>query len=392
MGLRRAVLLGALGAHLVPSAAISLISQPPAMRLLRPLSGRASSLTSLAMQAADAPISLCGATVSSSDAPASTWSGDLLVLPFWSPTDKEAALPFSDEMQKIDEATGGALSDLISDNEFKGASGSSGVISLPPGSNARRLAVIGLGEEKDFAQTSARGFGTSLAALIISSKGKQVGVLMPAVSSELTQAALEAAMVGLSPDLRYKSDLESEKGKLPKLEALHLLGMDESVIAPAKTMAAGMLLTRGVVGSPANYLTPSSLAATASELADEFDSLSIKILEQAECEKLGMGAYLGVSQGAIEPPKFIHMTYTPPTPAKKKVVLIGKGLTFDSGGYNIKAGAGSMIEKMKFDMGGAGAVLGSARAVAGLAPEGVEVHFIVAACENMVWPPPPATS
>eukprot|EP00624_Nannochloropsis_granulata_P005295 evm.model.NODE_37437_length_30217_cov_24.682034.6 len=70
--------------------------------------------------------------------------------------------------------------------------------------------------------------------------------------------------------------------------------------------------------------------------------------------------------------------------AKKKVVLVGKGLTFDSGGYNLKAGAGSMIELMKFDMGGAGAVLGAAKALAALAPEGVEVHVIVAACENMI--------
>uniref|UniRef100_A0A7S4B3P5 Cytosol aminopeptidase domain-containing protein n=2 Tax=Chrysotila carterae TaxID=13221 RepID=A0A7S4B3P5_CHRCT len=97
-----------------------------------------------------------------------------------------------------------------------------------------------------------------------------------------------------------------------------------------------------------------------------------------------MGAYLGVSQGASEPPKFIHMTYKPSGQARKKVALIGKGLTFDSGGYNIKAGAGSMIEKMKFDMGGAGAVLGAARVVAELAPDHVEAHFIIAACENMV--------
>ena len=111
----------------------------------------------------------------------------------------------------------------------------------------------------------------------------------------------------------------------------------------------------------------------------------LKVLEKADCEALGMGAYLGVSQGAIEPPKFIHLTYSPPAgTATKKVALVGKGLTFDSGGYNIKAGAGSMIEKMKFDMGGAGAVLGAARSIAGLSPPDVEVHFIIAACENMV--------
>jgi len=127
------------------------------------------------------------------------------------------------------------------------------------------------------------------------------------------------------------------------------------------------------------------MAAVAAGLADAFETMELTVLEKAECEAMGMGAYLGVSQGAIEPPKFIHLKYTPPSgSATKKVALVGKGLTFDSGGYNIKAGAGSMIEKMKFDMGGAGAVLGAARSIAELAPADVEVHFIVAACENMV--------
>merc|ERR1719181_275564 len=104
--------------------------------------------------------------------------------------------------------------------------------------------------------------------------------------------------------------------------------------------------------------------------------MTLKVLEKEECEALGMGAYLGVSQGAAEPPKFIHLTYTPPGVPSKRVAIVGKGLTFDSGGYNIKAGAGSMIEKMKFDMGGAGAVLGAARTLAEVRPAGVEVHFI----------------
>ena len=101
-----------------------------------------------------------------------------------------------------------------------------------------------------------------------------------------------------------------------------------------------------------------------------------------------MGSYLGVSEASDEPPKFIHLTYRPAGGAEatgnKVIALVGKGLTFDSGGYNLKAGPGSMIEMMKFDMGGAAATLGAARIIAELAPEGVEVHFIVAACENMV--------
>ena len=111
-----------------------------------------------------------------------------------------------------------------------------------------------------------------------------------------------------------------------------------------------------------------------------------QVLEKAECEALGMGSYLGVSEASDEPPKFIHMTYRAPgsTAGIKVIALVGKGLTFDSGGYNLKAGPGSMIEMMKFDMGGAAATLGAARIIAELAPQGVEVHFIVAACENMV--------
>ncbi len=97
-----------------------------------------------------------------------------------------------------------------------------------------------------------------------------------------------------------------------------------------------------------------------------------------------MGCYLGVTQGSLREPQFIHMTYTPEGGAKTKVALVGKAVTFDSGGYNLKAGPGSMIELMKWDMGGSGAVLGAAAAIGRLKPADVEVHFIMPACENMI--------
>merc|ERR1719160_535063 len=98
-----------------------------------------------------------------------------------------------------------------------------------------------------------------------------------------------------------------------------------------------------------------------------------------------MGLFLAVGRCSNLPSKLIHLTYTPPEgKVKRKVGIVGKGLTFDSGGYNLKAGAGSMIEMMKFDMGGSAATLGTAAAVAQLCPPGVEVHFIVATCENMI--------
>jgi len=146
---------------------------------------------------------------------------------------------------------------------------------------------------------------------------------------------------------------------------------------------AGVRLTKDLVAGPANYITPSKLAEVAGTIASE-TGMTCTILEKDDCVKLNMGSYLAVSQGAAEPPKFIHLTYKPKGEVKKKVAIVGKGLTFDSGGYNLKAGPGSMIEMMKFDMGGSAATLGAAKIVGLTQPEGVEAHFIIASCENMV--------
>jgi len=110
------------------------------------------------------------------------------------------------------------------------------------------------------------------------------------------------------------------------------------------------------------------------------------ILGKEQCENLEMGAFLAVAAASDLEPQFIHLRYRGggEVPKGQRLAVVGKGLTFDSGGYNIKTGPGCKIDLMKFDMGGAAAVLGAARALASLQPEGVEVHFIIAACENMI--------
>jgi leucyl aminopeptidase len=123
------------------------------------------------------------------------------------------------------------------------------------------------------------------------------------------------------------------------------------------------------------------MAETAQSLAAEC-GLELEILEQEECEKLGMGAFLGVAKASDLPPKFIHLTYKPEGTPRRKIAIVGKGLTFDSGGLNIK-GAGSGIEMMKVDMGGAAATFGAAKAIGHIKPD-VEVHFISAVTENMI--------
>jgi leucyl aminopeptidase len=110
--------------------------------------------------------------------------------------------------------------------------------------------------------------------------------------------------------------------------------------------------------------------------------MELEVLEREDCEKLGMGAYLGVAQASDMPPKFIHLTYKPAGEPRRKLAIVGKGLTFDSGGLNLKVG-GSGIETMKMDMGGAAATFGAAKAIGQIKPD-VEVHFISAATENMI--------
>ena len=137
-------------------------------------------------------------------------------------------------------------------------------------------------------------------------------------------------------------------------------------LAAARSAAAGVVLTKQLVAAPPNVVTPTALADIAGAIAAQFpDTMSLKVLEKAECEALGMGSFLGVAEASDEPAKFIHLTYTPREnkAGAKKVAVVGKGLTFDSGGYNIKTGAGCLIEMMKFDMGGAGATLGGGRPI-----------------------------
>ncbi|KAH8054177.1 manganese ion binding protein [Aureococcus anophagefferens] len=153
----------------------------------------------------------------------------------------------------------------------------------------------------------------------------------------------------------------------------------------AAAIAAGCKLARDLVNAPPNVLTPRALAIAAVDLAKSHAHLDCTCMGRVECERRGMGAFLGVSQGSSDEheAQFIHLTYRKGVP-KTKLCIVGKGLTYDSGGYNLKPSAGGSIELMKFDMGGSAATLGCAAAVAGLGVDDVEVHFIVAACENMI--------
>ena len=280
------------------------------------------------------------------------------------------------------------VKDLVDEQEFKGAAGSS-VFTRVAGMPFKHVGLVGLGDADAITGDAWMALGKEATAQATKAKVNTVAVGKYWMGDE--EAAFRGkangiaagAFLGSFEDSRFKSD--AKPGSVKTVHVLTQPGVDVTPeIAAGKAKASGVVLTKQLVAAPPNVVTPTALATVAKQIADAFpETCSVKILEKEECEAMGMGSYLGVSEASDEPPKFIHLTYKAKD-AKKTVAVVGKGLTFDSGGYNIKAGAGSMIEMMKFDMGGAGATLGAARLIAETAPPGVEAHFIIASCENMI--------
>lgn len=152
-----------------------------------------------------------------------------------------------------------------------------------------------------------------------------------------------------------------------------------AVIAQAQASALGMSLTQDLANMPANFCTPSYLAKTAQDLADHY-GFRANILDRAEMERLGMGSLLSVAQGSEQPPKLICLEYQGGEPDEAPIALVGKGVTFDTGGISLKPGAA--MDEMKYDMGGAATVLGVFKALGELKPK-VNVVGVIPSTENM---------
>ena len=245
------------------------------------------------------------------------------------------------------------------------------------------LTIIGLGKAKNI---YTNHFRNSLANIIrkFVDKNEKISLLLPweLINSEQEIKSIgELVRLSAYKDNRFNSKRD-EKKVLKEIEFLNLNKFENISFKETEHICEGVELARRLVAAPPNSLTPLEMSIEASKIAKDH-GLEIKILEKKECEDLGMGAYLAVAKGSDLDPKFIHLTLNSKSPAKEKIALVGKGLTFDSGGYNLKVGA-SQIEMMKYDMGGSAAVLGAAKALGAIKPEGLEIHFIVAACENMI--------
>lgn len=313
-----------------------------------------------------------------SNKPVLEWAGDSLAIGLF-----EDAVELTDQLAQLDDQLGGVLKELIAEEEFTAKAHSTIFTRVSANSPIRKVILVGLGKPEALNLETLRLAAAAVARVAKKQKSKSLGLSLPLWNNQpaaTAQAMAEGLQLALYKDIRFKSEPEDKEIKLATVDLLGLSGQ-EAAITLANQIVSGVILARELVAAPANEVTPITLAETAQAIATEH-GLEVQILEREDCEKLGMGAFLGVAKASDLPPKFIHLTYKPKGTAKRKLAIIGKGLTFDSGGLNIK-GAGSGIETMKIDMGGAGATLGAAKAIAQIKPD-VEVHFISAATENMI--------
>ena len=293
----------------------------------------------------------------------------------------EDTLELTEDLKALDAKLSGLVSEIIKEADFKGKSGSS-IATRVMGMGFKKLMIFGLGKSDKLKFEAIRKVAGNMAKAARREKCKTIGVSLPVVNSNpagTVQAIAEGIELALYKDMRFKS----EKDENTVVESASLIGFveQEAAIEKANIICSGVFLARELVAAPANVIDSVTFADMAIELAKTYN-LELKILEKADCEALNMGAFLGVARASDIPPKFIHMIYKPTGTPRKRVAIVGKGLTFDSGGLNLKVGASS-IEMMKTDMGGAGATFGAAKAIAQLKPD-VEVHFISAVTENMI--------
>lgn len=292
----------------------------------------------------------------------------------------------------LDRALEGLLGRVIAEEQFKGKKGQGLSLHTHGRIGPQRLLLIGAGARKDFNAADLRGFAARVVKTAASAQAKHVCIVLPYSEGESQQRYAqfvgEGALLGA-----YKFDkyLTGDRKKPEVVEEVALAMSTDNVdpsrldqikrgVGRAETVADGVRLARDLINEPAGEMTPKKMAEVAQKVAKQH-GLEVKVLGPKECEKLGMGMYLAVSQGSEEEPRFIHLTYKPKgKQAKRKVALVGKGVTFDSGGLSLKPS--NAMEDMKVDMSGAAAVIGAIGVLADLNVP-YEVHAIAACTENM---------
>jgi leucyl aminopeptidase len=281
----------------------------------------------------------------------------------------------------FDAATSGALTRARAASRFAGKAGQTLELIAPPGVAAQRLVLVGTGPEAKRGPAAAEAFAASAYGAVKTSGAERLVIYLPLAPTDVAaQAAFGAALAAYRFD-RYRTKEPAEKK--PSLKTVAIACDDpaaaRAAYAPLAAVAEGVHFARDLVSEPANVLYPAEFA----KRVKAFESLGLKVevLGEAELEKLGMGALLGVGKGSRRESQLVVMQWNGAAdPAAQPVAFVGKGVTFDTGGISLKPADG--MEEMKGDMGGAAAVAGLMRALAGRKAK-VNAVGILGLVENM---------
>lgn len=289
----------------------------------------------------------------------------------------------------LDQASDGYIADILRRGDMDGKAGKTLVLHRVPGTLCDRVLLVGLGKERDFRDKEYQAaIRTATRALNETGSGDAVffltelAVRKRSVVWRVRQATLLAEEVTYRFD-RFKSKKEASRHPLKKVilsvDRRSELGLADEAIVQGKAIAEGVALARNLANLPPNVCTPAYLAQAAHQLAGEF-GLECQVIEREDMEQLGMNALLAVARGSHQPPKLIALHYRGDRASAKPVVLVGKGITFDTGGISLKPPA--EMDEMKFDMCGAASVLGTMAAVARMALP-INLTVVIPTAENM---------
>ena len=296
--------------------------------------------------------------------------------------------PSTGPLKDLDKLTGGGIAAVFKSEDFKGDKGQVALLRFAPKGKvkARSLMLIGVGEASDYTPSEI-AVASGTAVRYLRARKHRSFAFLPRHQGDAVTAGQFAAQGFITSQFeldKYKTKDKNDKQVDKLVVCIESTTGSELKRGLSRGQAIGeaMNFTRDLANEPPNILTPTEMASRAQKMAKEA-GLKFEVLDEAKMEKLGMGSLLSVSKGSEQPAKLIILRYTPAKSTAKKgdlLALVGKGITFDTGGISLKPGEG--MDAMKYDMSGGATVLGTMRAIANLKPT-VPVLGIVAAVENM---------
>ena len=287
--------------------------------------------------------------------------------------------------QALDQAAAGRLARLAGRGDLPGKAGSSALLHDLDGISAQRVLVVGLGEREKFGASAYQQAVTTAVRALRTGATESALLTLPEVQVKDRDAAWNIRQAVIAADhaaYRYTATLgpKNRKRNETGLRAFALSGSDEQALAQGQAIAAGVKFARELGNLPPNICNPAYLAEQARAFAARFDKAACTVLEEAEMEELGMGSLLSVARGSANRPRLIVLEWNNGGDARP-YALVGKGITFDTGGVNLKTQGG--IEEMKYDMCGAATVMGAFVSAVGLGLP-INLRVVVPAVENAI--------